>query len=250
MRTSRIHPILYIILGLIAGILIGLYYGNNNKKLESSVIILKKDNTINKIDKIEKPIKKAPKKRKKKSHHIKRKIVKVDSIIKDTSSILVDTTSIIDSTLSKPKQDSITSDTILTKMIDDTIIKQASDSNSDSINNEDIIVAQDELIYSEYITPQGKKNDFLCKYDIKLDSILTNNIVTRDHEGIYVEFWRSPLNSTGYKLNHNTLVLFGFYQYKSVNLKYLKNGRLRISYLSNNFEVTCSDEFKTLQLSK
>ena len=133
---------------------------------------------------------------------------------------------------------------------EDTTANKLIETDTQEFQDNEMIIAQDELIYSEYVIPQGKKNDFLCRTDVTLDSILTNNIVTQDKDGIYLEVWRSPLNSTGYRLTHNTLILYGFYQYKAIRLKYLKNGRLRLQYLSNSYEITCSDEFVSLQISK
>jgi len=257
------HSRTYFILGLLIGLGIGLFFSLYTKNKDSinnlsSVIFNYADSSFNSDDKNEKKpvVKKKKVKKKKRKQTIKE--VKLDSIINDsvyfsadsvlqadtisdTSLVHLNDSSIID-TINSSNKDSL--------FFDDTIAHNQLENDTQSIQDNEMIIAQDELIYSEYFIPQGKRNDFLCRTDVTLDSILTNNIVTRDQEGIYVEFWRSPLNSTGYKLTHNTLILYGFYQYKAINLKYLKNGRLRLQYLSNSYEITCSDEFVSLQISK
>jgi len=253
------HSKTYFILGLLIGLGFGLIfsiYSGNKEKIDnlSSVIFNYSDSTINKKSTDVKPIitkKRVPKKKRQLANKITKDSTVNDSITLKTDSILQNDT-IVDSNLTS-KIDSSFADTLSYNQIDstyldDSIYKKSNDSSS--FQDNDMMIAQDELIYSEYIIPQGKKSDFLCKTFGELDSVLTNNIVTHEQEGIYVEFWRSPLNSTGYKLSHNALVLYGFYQYKDINLKYLKNGRLKISYLNNTFEITCSDEFVPLQITK
>jgi len=257
------HSKTYFILGLLIGLGFGLIfsiYSGNKEKIDnlSSVIFNYSDSTFNKKTKIAKPIitkNKVKKKKKKKHNQIVNKISK-DSIQKDSLSLKTDSIlyndTILDSNLTYQIDSSFTDTLSYNKIdstyLDDSIYNKYNDSLS--FQDNDMMIAQDELIYSEYIIPQGKKSDFLCKTFGELDSVLTNNIVTHKQEGIYVEFWRSPLNSTGYKLSHNALVLYGFYQYKDINLKYLKNGRLKLSYLNNTFEITCSDEFIPLQITK
>jgi len=257
------HSRTYFILGLLIGLGIGLFFSLYNKNKESidnlsSVIFNYADSTFNSNNENEKKpiIKKSKVKKKKKKP--KAKAITQDSIINDSISIATDSILQLDTindTNIVRLNDSIIIDTVNTSILDsvyldDTIVNNQLETDTQSIQDNEMIIAQEELIYSEYFIPQGKKSDFLCRTDVTLDSILTNNIITRDQEGIYVEFWRSPLNSTGYKLTHNTLILYGFYQYKAINLKYLKNGRLRLQYLSNSYEITCSDEFVSLQISK
>ena len=258
MSKRKIHPAIYFILGLALGIGFGLYIGlQSNGDIEASTIIINKESSRIATDTTHKkclPKKKKKKRRKKPTIH-KKEVISIDST--NTDSIKADTNS-MDSIINQDSavvntniDSSVSKDAIPTKSItEDTNIDSKSFIDTQLINNEDIVIAEDELIYSEYIIPKGKKNDFLCKTDGRLDSILTNNITTRDQDGIFVEFWRSPLNSTGYKLSNNTLVLYGFYQYKSVTLEYLKNRKLRIQYLSDSFEISCNDEFVSLQISK
>ncbi|RLD42375.1 MAG: hypothetical protein DRI86_11770 [Bacteroidetes bacterium] len=262
-KHSKTYFILGLLIGLGVGIIFGLYTKNKESITElSSVIFNYADSSLNSKNisqNMPKHIieKAKPKKSKKKKR--KKKIVLQDSLHKDSITILNDSinskdTLLID-TCSSLQNDSLACDTLIDYNIDsisinDTITLFQEEDDTTTYKDDEMIIAQDELIYSEYITPQGKKSDFLCSTDGKLDSILTNNIVTRNQEGLFVEFWRSPLNSTGYKLTHNTLILYGFYQYKAVSLKYLKTGRLRIQYLSESFEITCSDKFVPLQISK
>ena len=247
MGTFIKHPRTYFILGLLIGLAVGLFFSIYNKNKEnikelSAVIFSYTDSTINKstIQKT-KPIRKKKKPKHKNTKPKKAEIIQdsilndsiklsIDSILK-TDSIKTDSTLIDSSCINKEndwQNDSLQSNIIDSNSIIDSFAIKDSTLDTSDFDDKEVIIARDELIYSEYIIPQGKKTDFLCSTFGELDSVLTNNIVTHDQEGIYVEFWQSPLNSTGYKLSHNTLILFGFYQYKSVNLKYLKNGKLKI----------------------
>lgn len=247
------HSKTYFILGLAIGLAIGLFFSlyNSNKETisELSYVIFNNKDSINDNNKTKEIKKKKKKKYKKpKKTIIKEKPSTIDTTILILDSLASDTLS--DSTLVE-QIDSLQIDSIdYNQIIKDSLVSNELVEDTQLEQNIEMVIAEDELIYSEFIIPQGDRNDFLCKAFGEIDSILTNNTITHKQEGIYVEFWQSPLNSTGYKLSNNTLVLYGFYQYEKLNLKYLKNGQLLISYLNNKFKVNCSDEFVSLQISK
>jgi hypothetical protein len=122
--------------------------------------------------------------------------------------------------------------------------------NIKSSRSNDIHIAKNELIYAIYVIPQGSKNDFLCRTRDSRDSILTNNMGAKTDEGMYVEFWRSPVNYSGYKLSNNTLVLFGIYEYTQIRLQYMSTGLLRLKYHEKIYDLKCTEEFNALILPK
>ncbi len=251
MNVNNNYTRTYFIIGLLIGLLIGIYasmkYIERNQKSQFIPITIQSitDTVDNKVLKKSKPKKKKTTKSK---HNTKRKIEK-DSLF-----------NISDSTNLQKKDSTnrIDSSTIVSSSTDSLAVSNADDSidsmqyeviNIGETNSDEIKIEKDELIYAIYIRPQGDRNNFLCNSNTKRDSILINNITSRKDDGIYVEFWRSPVNYTGYKLSHNTLVLYGIYQYTSINLKYLPNGILELRYLDNLFNLKCTDDFVSLNLN-
>ena len=243
-----------IAIGLIIGFALGktwqntTYYFQPYFNKDSNIVVNKDSLEIQKPDKTKIKPKKTPKK-------IKTKTVVIDSIITDSlnlhnDSILMDSLAI--DTINEIENDSINelSNTGELSIIQDSI--------NDSLNyvsiqiqntsNGDIKLAKDELIYAIYAYPQGEKNDFLCSGKRKLDSLLTNNIRSKEEGGLYIEFWQSPINYTGYKLSNKSLVLFGFYEYKAIRLNYLPNGILQLQYHDQSFALKCTDVFIPLHL--
>ena len=115
-----------------------------------------------------------------------------------------------------------------------------------------IRVAENELVFVSYIKPSGNPAFFYCRDENDdLDSLLVDNYVPKPKtDKIRVEFWSSPIHAIGYRLNKNRLVLFGFYEYKNVSLKYLENGGVQMLYFDNVYTLNCGDEFNTLNISK
>ena len=115
-----------------------------------------------------------------------------------------------------------------------------------------IRVAENELVYVAYIKPSGDASYFYCRDDNdNLDSLLMDNYVPKpETDKIRVEFWASPIHAVGYRLNKNRLVLFGFYEYKNVDLKYLEDGSVQMTYFDNVYVLRCGDEFRTLNIKK
>jgi len=149
-------------------------------------------------------------------------------------------------------------DTVATEVLNDSAIVVVKDSALDSafddyhVGEELIQVSKNELLHVEQIKPEGNYLKFYCRKSKELDSLLMDNYSPDNgqHDRIRVEFWASPLNSVGYLLNKNRLVLFGFYQYKSLKLKYLENGSLQMNYINNEYVLKCADSFQALVIKQ
>lgn len=252
-KYSRTYFIIGLLLGLLLGIFASLKFIQRDIKPEYTPIniILNSDTISNQ------GIKNSKK-------NAKKKILKDGNNISITESIEIDSLSsdsiVLDSNDIAFENDSIGKDSISVKIAStkSDSISEVSDYslkyevlNIDKHNSDgDIHIAKNELIYAIFAQPEGNKNDFLCNtnYNSKRDSLLINNIKETDADGLYVEFWRSPINYTGYKLSNNTLVLFGIYQYTSISLKYLENGVIELDYLDNKFNLKCTESFIAINL--
>ena len=264
MKTKQIYSRTYLIIGIIIALGFAIIYNYKSKSKKQEIAsniehsndnidtisgqkkdtVIIKDTTVKKIKTKKKLISKKP----------KRKINKDTFLINDSSlnnytptdSINTDTTHITDS---------IIIDSMYSNNSTDSLIIYEDDSIEYKIleietNNNEINIAQDELIYANMIYPKGDKNNFACSTNSEYDSILVNNVVRSTKDGLYVEFWRSAINSTGYKLSQNTLVLYGFYEYKNIELRYLENGFIELKYKNNTLLLQCNDNFTPLHIEK
>ena len=252
--TKTNHSLTYFILGLLIGLIIGLIIGyrfyTQREKQPYIPITLQLDKSIKKVAPPEPSKSKKHTKRTKTTINKRKETKKKSPLLKDTTSKATQADSLL-----QVQKDSLQA----TKTANDSCNQQSKDSlanlddslHSQALNigensntqNKDIHIAKNELIYSIYLEPKGKRSDFLCNSNTKLDSMLTNNVTNNKTTGIYVEFWQSPINYSGYKLSHNTLVLFGIYQYTAIHLKYMPNGLLQLKYLNNEFNLRCTDDF-------
>jgi hypothetical protein len=115
----------------------------------------------------------------------------------------------------------------------------------------DIVIAQNELLETRNIIPDGDPGNFYCQSRLNLDSLLVDNYTTQaKEEGIKVEFWRSPINVVGYQLDKNKLILFGFYEFDQVGLRYNDDGSIQMSYLDNEYKLECGYDFRPLIINK
>lgn len=97
-------------------------------------------------------------------------------------------------------------------------------------------IAQDQLI---------KVKNILVKKSVINDSISSNI----KEMYIKVEFWKSPINYTGYKLGQTTLILFGIPNIDSVYL-IQKEDRLYLQYNQRLYELEKNNAFINLDLKK
>lgn len=109
---------------------------------------------------------------------------------------------------------------------------------------DDIVISKDELIITRLIKISGEIPELNDNYE--LDSILTDQRQTpRKQKGtIKVEFWRSPLNYKGYKLNENKLVLFGLYEFNNLSIIGYNN-ELFIKYNKDYYLIEYTDDFRS-----
>ncbi len=256
MRTNKSLSRTYFIAGLVIGLGIALLYNylkndddsTNLLNINSSITAKKQDSNKRKVF-----IKKKSK-RKNKKLIIENDSINPDSLLLDSNLIPLDSLA-IDSlaNLDSLRLDSINIDTNSLDSIYDGLLYPENDSlefRALQINNSsaaDIKVSQDELIFAMLAYPKGKKDNFDCSSNNKLDSVLVNNIHKNRKEGLYVEFWLSPLNYKGYRLSKATLILYGFYEYNTINLRYTEDGFIELKYKEKTYNLQCTDDFKALK---
>ena len=111
----------------------------------------------------------------------------------------------------------------------------------DSIINSDesINIAVDQMLSSKQIKII-QLNDFMDK-----DSLAQNlaGVNTSSSESYTIEFWRTPLNSKGYRFVKNKIMLYGFNDHNNV-LLYLLNSRYFIKSFEVVYELENSSEFQ------
>ena len=113
-----------------------------------------------------------------------------------------------------------------------------------SPNSDEILVMKDEIIIIRNITPSGKiaRNE----NNENLDSLLVdNNSSNKAILSYRVEFWKSPINYSGYKMNNNKIVLFGIYEYTKANLSY-DNNNLLLEYHNKVYKLENTSGFEAL----
>lgn len=101
----------------------------------------------------------------------------------------------------------------------------------DSLINEssEINVATDELLAVKNvkvirINPTGNANDSLVEE--------IAGIKESSSDLYFIEFWKTPLNSKGYRFSKNKVLLYGFIDFNNVSLY----------ELDNSFYIKCSDQ--------
>jgi hypothetical protein len=62
---------------------------------------------------------------------------------------------------------------------------------------------------------------------------------------MFIEFWESPLNSVGYKMGKNKIMIYGIRQWELVSLASYE-GRMYIRYLDEYFPLEITTTFKPL----
>lgn len=251
MKISQVSSGSILVKGVLIGALIGLLIGGGIVYSIFPRVITKHQNIVTEstiVDTVFVEKQKLIYKTRKEEKHV----LQVDTIGYQSDSLLNDSLHIVDSSIHitdavdtgelKMEQDSL-------EFVEDTLIptKQVIVSSDGS----KIRVSKNELVYAAYIQPSGNPSDFYCNTDTELDSLLVGNYTPKPTDmGIHVEFWSSPLHATGYQLSKNKLLLYGFYEYKNVKLKYLQSGKLQLTYFENDYELSCGGEFVPLVIKK
>lgn len=104
--------------------------------------------------------------------------------------------------------------------------------------------AVDSLIRNEDGEINVAKEEFLSVKNIKLidldrvqkDTLSADlaGVTPSDHRDLFfVEFWRTPLNSKGYRMTKNRIILYGFSDFSSLNLYKVDN----VYYLKSEEQV-------------
>lgn len=134
----------------------------------------------------------------------------------------------------------------------DTLILKNTASVQDSVfeeNTSDIEVAHDEMLFSKYMIPAGDSANYFCQNSNRqLDSLLVDNNSQTNEKGLLVEFWISPVNFTGYKLNKKKLILFGVVEFDSLKLFYHSDKSLLMKYKRQTFNLECGNDYTSLDL--
>jgi len=228
MRNALENRWLFFFFGLTVGVIISVFIFNSYFK--ANLFSSQKIDVINKVDLVNKKPEKTVNKTKKTKTRIN-KPAKEKPLVKD-------------SLLPEIQSDSIRLDS----MGLDTLA--VFDSLENSVNLADIVVAKDELLFSKQMIPTGDAKVFLCDDFSELDSILVDNVKVISQEGLLVEFWKSPVNFQGYKLNKRRLVLFGVMEFDSLNLEFQEGKSLILHYKNQNFELKCTQDFLPLNILK
>lgn len=111
---------------------------------------------------------------------------------------------------------------------------------------DDFSVAKEELL--------SVKNIKLIDLDIpkKQDTLVGQlaGITTADYPNLFfVEFWKTPLNSKGYRMTRNRVILYGLSDFSSITIYKVDDN----FYLKNDefvYKISVGTEFKSLEIVK
>lgn len=111
-------------------------------------------------------------------------------------------------------------------------------------SDSDISIATDELLSVKNIKIIRIDDNFSAKDSLaaKLANVETLN----SSDLYYIEFWKTPLNSKGYRFSKNKIMLYGFLDYNHVLLYQLEN----LYYLKASdqvYKLAYGGEFKQLE---
>lgn len=112
------------------------------------------------------------------------------------------------------------------------------------LNEEDITVAQEELLSVKNIKvidlDANQKRDTLTGQLAGVSSTDYPNL-------FFVEFWKTPLNSKGYRMTRNRVILYGLSDFSSITIYKVDDNY----YLKNDdfvYKISAGTEFKSMEL--
>ena len=112
------------------------------------------------------------------------------------------------------------------------------------LNEEDITVAQEELLSVKNIKvidlDANQKRDTLTGQLAGVSSTDYPNL-------FFVEFWKTPLNSKGYRMTRNRVILYGLSDFSSITIYKVDDNY----YLKNDdfvYKISACTEFKSMEL--
>jgi len=112
------------------------------------------------------------------------------------------------------------------------------------LNEDDITVAQEELLSVKNIKvidlDANQKRDTLTGQLAGVSSTDYPNL-------FFVEFWKTPLNSKGYRMTRNRVILYGLSDFSSITIYKVDDNY----YLKNDdfvYKISAGTEFKSMEL--
>ncbi len=106
------------------------------------------------------------------------------------------------------------------------------------------LIAQDRLLHTQTITISNfNEAKSISRQNLEAAMGKTPS-ETRD-QIFFVEFWESPLNTMGYKMSKNKIVLYGISSFESAIITH-HEGVLYLQYLNEFFELKLTNTFQSL----
>ncbi len=106
------------------------------------------------------------------------------------------------------------------------------------------MIAQDRLLHSTILTiRKTDKNE--SQNARKLDSLIGNTSPAGQEDIYVIEFWESPLNSIGYKMGKNKIVLYGIHSFDMVSLA-KHDEKIYLRYFNELYPLEFTTSFKPL----
>jgi hypothetical protein len=106
----------------------------------------------------------------------------------------------------------------------------------------EINVAKDELLFVKNMKLIDLDNSVKDTVSAKLAGVSTD-----ENTGLFfVEFWKTPLNSVGYRMSKNRLLLYGFSDFSNFNIYKVDD----VYYLKNDrqvYKLTAGTEFMSME---
>lgn len=109
--------------------------------------------------------------------------------------------------------------------------------------NQEYFLAKDKLLFVK--TVSIFRNDTISEATRRFDTLLGNNSHSSNRQNLVIEFWESPLNSVGYKMGKNKLVLYGIQSFDLVNIAE-HQGKLYMKYSNEFYLLELTTQFKPL----
>ncbi|MEQ1733437.1 MAG: hypothetical protein ABL940_07175 [Bacteroidia bacterium] len=156
------------------------------------------------------------------------------------------------------KRDSVTTDTIekivirtatplITDATNSTVSTDSTTTQQDSLNDDAVAIRKDELLETRLIEISSNQirkanaNDSLLADVANVPTSASNVLRT-----ITVEYWQSPINYKGYKMNSGKLVLFGLSPDEPLSLTEINND-LFLKHANNVYKIMGCTEFHSLE---
>ncbi len=112
------------------------------------------------------------------------------------------------------------------------------------IKEEDVSVAAEELL--------SVKNIKVINLDTKekKDTLVGQlaGVISNDYPDMFfVEFWKTPLNSKGYRMTHNRVILYGLSDFSNITI-YKVDGNFYLKDEDVVYKISSGTEFKPMEL--